>query len=112
MNPRAFAYEASALPPELLRNVKKLLAGLAGLEPATTRLEDERSCPSELQTRSFVRAMEATEGVEPSTCCLRDSRSAGWSYVAAGNRGGKFGRGVRQAAPRFSTHPRGRVPTG
>ena len=29
-----------------------LLAGLAGLEPAATRLEDERSCPSELQTPS------------------------------------------------------------
>lgn|GEM_PF-4857466 len=27
-----------------------LLAGLAGLEPASARLEDERSCPSELQT--------------------------------------------------------------
>lgn len=26
------------------------VAGLAGLEPAPTRLEDERSCPSELQT--------------------------------------------------------------
>lgn len=82
MNPRTFAYEANALPTELLRMRKKQLAGLAGLEPAPTRLEDERSNPSELQTPVRV---EATEGVEPSTCCLRDSRSAGWSYVAAGN---------------------------
>jgi hypothetical protein len=51
LNPRTFAYEANALPAELLRNVKKRVAGLAGLEPAPTRLEDERSCPSELQTR-------------------------------------------------------------
>ena len=63
--------------------MRELLAGLAGLEPAPTRLEDECSCPSELQT---LRArIEATEGVEPSTCCLRNSRSAGWSYVAARN---------------------------
>ena len=31
--------------------MKENLAGLAGLEPAPTRLEDERSCPTELQTR-------------------------------------------------------------
>ena len=46
LNPRTFAYEANALPPELLRKsefVKNSLAGLAGLEPAPTRLEDERS---------------------------------------------------------------------
>ena len=51
LNPRTFAYEANALPPELLRKVNERVAGLAGLEPARTRLEDERSCPSELQTR-------------------------------------------------------------
>ncbi len=56
------------------------MAGLAGLEPAATRLEDERSC-FRLSYRPILQ-LEATEGVEPSTCCLRNSRSASWSYIA------------------------------
>ena len=55
------------------------MAGLAGLEPALTRLEDERSCPSELQALELLKAMV---GVEPTRFRLRDERSSRLSYIA------------------------------
>src|SRR5690348_827842 len=89
-------------PPELLRSVKCM--SLAGLEPATTRLEDGRSCPSELQARvregdgeSRTRALSFTG--RP-LCRLSYTAVLNWSGRAAGSQ-------PRAPRSRAFTPPRG-----